>query len=201
MTLGILACTVLGFYNFSYFVRPDSFLLLNSVLAIVAAEFVTKRILVYLAIGLLAGLSFNCKINAPMYFLPIAAFYLEKEKGRWSTLAFLAALVAFGAGVVFPFLLPKVSASAFWEWINLPWVSSGLRYPMFEGIKDVTYGLAFLAVLWLVGVWPRYKWTFGVLAFVSIVAGFIPRLLEPGCTCTCRSCRFIFGSRRTATQI
>lgn len=168
-----LAVMMLGYYNFSYFIRPDSFLLFNMLLGLVVVEKVRSPILAYVLLGLLTALSFNCKINAPIYFIPVCVYYLESGKDRWSLRALAIGLAALAFGVLFPFLLPRISFNAFYDWIRLPWVGENQHWPWSDTGKGVTYGLALLFVLYSLGVYQKYRWTFISLTICSLIVGVL----------------------------
>jgi len=173
-TVGLLAITLCGFYNVSYFIRPDSALLLIMVLGLLLVELVPQRACVYLGLGILAALSFNSKVNAPLYIVPLAFLYLDGDrKHRWSLSWFFAATALSLLTAAAPFFLPGISAQAFHDWIMLPWVSQDQSWPLVRTLKGLTFGAPFLIVLAVLGahrVRPMGYWS---LAVISVITGLL----------------------------
>ncbi|WII71838.1 hypothetical protein QJS83_15345 [Bdellovibrio sp. 22V] len=164
--IGILAMPLLGYYNFSYWNRPDSFV---TAYAFLSFAFAVKshRIggaLSAVCIGLLAGLAVSCKLHSALYFLPTIAYLWETQKFQINFANISACLLAFLAGIVLPFMLRHVDAEAYLMWLKMA-ANHGLGWKDFA--RNLTFISSFLLFAYFIGVFRRSKFTFLALLLVS----------------------------------
>lgn len=179
IVLGVLCLSFLGFDNYSYVNRPDSFLIAYSLGALFLLEiFKTQRkFFFYLEVGVLCGLCAASKIHGLIYFVPVAAFCFEKRKEVWSWPLFALTLVV-GAIVSFlPFLLPGVSLENFIAWLRST-SGHGLTSSLF--FDNVSYSTPYLLGLYFCGVLKDSKKTFIVLLISIVIASIVGSLKGAG---------------------
>lgn len=170
--LGVLAITLLSFYNMAYWNRPDSFLIAYTFLAFwaVRADAGRGAWWTYLFIAFLTGLSVNCKVHGFLYFLPIVALFFESNFKSFSLPKVIVA-VAFSVFVaLLPFTFSGVSLPQYLEWLSMA-TKHGLLLKEF--VKNGTYIGSFLLLLWLLRFNRRLPWTFAVSMGVGVLISLI----------------------------
>jgi hypothetical protein len=110
----ICALIFASFDNVSYWNRPDPLLVLCVAAGLFAAHLRTRALSAIL-LGVTTGIAVNLKFTGPLYLLPVFAIALAEHGAR--TLA-TAALLAVPVAVA-PFLLPNVSLTHYWEYVQL----------------------------------------------------------------------------------
>jgi hypothetical protein len=111
---GILVTQLLLFYNYSYWNRPDPFLILCvsiGLLAVTRASTLAGG----LWLGLMAGVAINLKIHGILYMLPVVVLFLL-AKPNLHTLG--GSLIVWFVTVSIPFLLPQISISDYFKSLN-----------------------------------------------------------------------------------
>jgi len=96
---GFTALQFLAFANFSYWNRPDPFLILCSAIALLTLTRLPKKT-VPLILGTLIGSAFALKIHGPLYVAPIVTAYIARRP-RPLDLVLLAGAAAISAGLTF----------------------------------------------------------------------------------------------------
>ncbi len=177
--LGLLCLCWLGFDNFSFVIRPDSFVIAYVVFALFALEFFGQKrpLLFFFLAGMLTGLSEACKAHGFVYFIPIAVYSWESRKAIWSWPAFLLCIFSSIAFMAFPFLLPDVSISNYLMWLHI--VSKhGLSSALATG--NLTYFLTLMIMIFLLGFHKSRRFTFWSIIIAAIVAGSFGSLVGAG---------------------
>ncbi|WP_374079885.1 hypothetical protein [Bdellovibrio bacteriovorus] len=175
--LALVALVLLGFYNFSYWNRPDSYLMAYVFLALVL---VTKSSKVgpwgtYLGVALLAGLASNCKLHGVLYFAPIIVHFLEVQKNQRSVVKLSVAGALFLVGAILPFLFSHVGGEFYLSWLKM---ASKHGLVLKDFIKNVTFITSFTLLLILFGFPRKYKITF--IAFCVSVLLVAVAASKPG---------------------
>ncbi|QDK45328.1 hypothetical protein DOM22_09270 [Bdellovibrio sp. ZAP7] len=168
LALGTLSVVLLGYYNFSYWNRPDSYLTAYAFLALFVV-LMSDKLGVYATyglLGLLCGLSANCKLHGVLYFVPAVVFYLEMNRTKVKLLPLLCASVLAVFGLLMPFLLNNVGAENYFAWIEM---ASKHGLVMKDFVKNLTFIGSFLIFIYLLGFQRKYRWTFIALVIVSVV--------------------------------
>src|SRR5207245_535493 len=80
--LGLLALIFLGFDNFSYVNRPDSFLIFYPLVGLFLLERYGDKVWAWISVGILSGLATACKAHGFIYFLPLLIFGVEKRRAN-----------------------------------------------------------------------------------------------------------------------
>ncbi|MFM6928167.1 MAG: ArnT family glycosyltransferase [Bdellovibrio sp.] len=168
LSVGVLSSVLLGYYNFSYWNRPDSYLTTYVFLAFVLILNSEKfgQWFVYLGVGLLMGLAANCKVHGVLYFLPILIFFFESSQHRLSWIKLFAAGVVALVGLVGPFLFANVGAENYLSWLKM---ASKHGLVLLDFVKNLTFIGSFVLLLVMLGFQRRYRWTFGTLCFVAVI--------------------------------
>ena len=116
--LGCLSVFLIRFGYFSYWNRPEPFLILLTALGISALRLSRTRAAVVL--GLMAGIAFDLKPQAVLCLAPLVLAVMMREHQQAGALRTGAVAVACAAGVAAaPFLLPNVSLSAYVAYLKL----------------------------------------------------------------------------------
>jgi hypothetical protein len=179
IVLGVLCLSLLGFDNYSYVNRPDSFLIAYSLGALFFLQAFRnqRKFLFYIEVGILCGLCAASKIHGIIYFVPVAAFCFEKRKDFWSWPLFGLTLII-GAIVSFlPFLLPRVSLENFIAWLRST-SSHGFALNLF--FDNLSYSAPYLLGLYFCGVLKDSKKTFLVLLISIIITSLVGSLKGAG---------------------
>jgi hypothetical protein len=167
-----------GFYNYSYWIRPDSFLILCAVAALALIEAPLKsEWMKLLGLGALAGISMGFKFHGCLYIFPIVVYYLESIKrplaiGR----IFFVGIVALGF-LILPFLLPNVGFQNYFAWLKEA-SKHGLQASEF--VKNLTYFSSFFIFLWLLQFHKRFPWTLASLTFCGVLAAIVGSKIGAG---------------------
>lgn len=168
LSLGVLSSVLLGYYNFSYWNRPDSYLTTYVFLALVLVLNAEKLgdWFVYLGVGFLMGLAANCKVHGVLYFAPLLIFFFESKRRPvgWVKLA-VAAVVAL-VGLLTPFAMVNVGAENYLAWLKM---ASKHGLVLMDFVKNLTFIGCFILLLVMLGFPQKLRWTFGTLCFVSVV--------------------------------
>ena len=176
---GVLALAFLGFDNYAYILRPDSFLIAYSALAM--AAFVawgrSRPALFWSVAGVLGGLSVACKAHGFVYFIPLAARAWETEP-RTRSARGLGACAALGlAAALAPFWLPNVSLNQYRLLISA--ISKrGLGADLFFG--NATYAAPWFVALVALGVAKSRPISFAALFVATALAGTFGSLVGGG---------------------
>lgn len=170
IALGALVFACMSFEHFSYWSRPESFLLLAIVYVLMAFANLSRpaSALEWTAVGLLGGLSVNSKIHAGLYFAPILLFQLEHYGWKQSLSLRKCGGMLMGAavGLVGPFLLPGISFPLFWYWaLIVSKVPRSLNLLM----ECLTYAVPWLVLLERVGFYSRWPRTFICLVVCVVI--------------------------------
>ncbi|WP_413561320.1 hypothetical protein [Bdellovibrio sp. HCB209] len=168
--LGALSAVLLGYYNISYWNRPDSYLVTYTFLAL-ALVILNNRIgdlATYLGVGLLAGLAANCKLHGVLYFLPVVVYFLEDSKKKINWLYFISAAILSLLGLVLPFALNNVGGAHYLQWLQM---ASKHGVDMLAFVKNITFIGCFILLLAVLGFQRKYKWTFISLIGAGIIVG------------------------------
>ncbi|QDK45326.1 hypothetical protein DOM22_09260 [Bdellovibrio sp. ZAP7] len=172
LSMGVLSSVLLVFYHFSYWNRPDSFLMTYAFLALMLVVYNEKigDLATYLGVGLLCGLAANCKIHGVVYFIPPVVYYFEKSgrKINWSYLIF-GALLAF-AGLLLPFFLKNVGEENYLVWLKL---ASKHGLDALDFVKTTTFIFCFLLFLFLLKFHKRYRWTYLSLCITGFMVAIV----------------------------
>lgn len=168
----LFAASLVGMYQFGYWNRPDSYILLFVTLALwtVLRLSTVAPLAVYFVVALLMGLSLNAKIHSVIYFLPILFYFYEVKKMKWNWFGIAIGFVGFTAACIAPYLFFGVSFTNFLAWIRMP-LSQGL--PLASIVRNVTYLAAFLLLLWSLKVHKVAPRTFQALCFSSLVVAIV----------------------------
>lgn len=169
LIVGVTALALLGYYNYSYWNRPDSYLTVYVLWSVVAIEVLRKsssQLPVYAIIGILMGLAMNCKVHGIFYFLPIALYYLESAKLKLNVLGLMVAAVLCLLAALGPFGLHDVSLLSYAEWLRMA-AKHGLLFK--EIIRNISFILSFLVLLYALG-FTRNLWkTYIALCISSVI--------------------------------
>jgi len=161
MGLGLISLVFLGFNNFSYVNRADSFLIAYVLGAFCLLEIDSPSPLPLIFISALIGLSTATKIHGFVYFLPAVIFYFEKNQKNISSLSALGTVLGiFTLGAAFsllPFLLPSVSFENYFLWLRSA-SKHGLSFKLFA--YNLSYCIPYILALYFCGFTHRYKFTF-----------------------------------------
>jgi hypothetical protein len=155
---GLLCLAFLGFDNYSYVIRPDSFIIAYVFTAFFLFEILPDRwmALAYIVTGGLMGLSVACKIHGFIYFLPIFFHGFNRNKTS-KHIACSALTIGIGIGIsLAPFLLQGVSFKNYGFWLHST-SKHGLSLNLFTDC--LTYGIPMLISLYLCGVAKSEKMT------------------------------------------
>ncbi|WP_373999496.1 ArnT family glycosyltransferase [Bdellovibrio bacteriovorus] len=166
-SVSLISVVLLGFYNFSYWNRPDSFLMTYVFwsLLLVSKRSVAGTWKMYVGLGVLAGLSVNSKLHALLYFVPIVSLYCEKNRER-SLFKIATGIVVFVCVAVAPFFFPQVREDLYITWLKMA-SKHGLVYS--DTVKNVSFITSFLLLLVLIGFAKRCRITFFVFCGVSLL--------------------------------
>lgn len=173
LIMGAVALALMGFSSYGYWNRPDSYLTAYVFAGLLVVEIlgpISSAYLVYALIGTLVGLAINCKVHGVVYFLPVAIYYLETHRGKWSFPALLVAIICSAIAFAIPFCLPGVSLSAYLMWLQMA-AKHGLAVDSF--ILNLTFISGFLIFLYAVGFPRLYRRTTLALLFSSLVIAII----------------------------
>ena len=114
VALGYYAVLALFFKNFSFWSKPDPFMI-AAVAAGLAACVSGKRAGAWIVCGIALGLAVNAKITGAVYFLPLLAWFFQRD-------GFVAAFVTGGVALVLaalPFATPDtVSLANYIAWLQ-----------------------------------------------------------------------------------
>jgi hypothetical protein len=165
----LYATTCLMFQHVSFWIRPDSFQLLFSGLALYAAASAPQRIWSAVVVGVAAGALADLKLTAPLYALPAFAVLLAER--RWRAALAAAALAAIVAAVPFV-MFANVSFSNFLLWVRTS-AGTGLQPALMAG--NIEWGAFLLLPLALLprAAWagPTDRWLLGcTIAAVAAIA-------------------------------
>ncbi len=112
---GLFAVLCLIFRNYSFWIRPDSFLLAAAAVALLAAA-TARTAVAAITLGIATGVLFNLKLTGPLYALPAFAVLMTR-------LGIPAAVAAAGTSVLIaaaPFLLfSNVSLANYLMWVRV----------------------------------------------------------------------------------
>lgn len=111
--LGYVSLLALFFRNFSFWSKPDSFLLAAAALGVLACTWRSGRGAAT-GVGLALGLAVNAKITGGLYFLPLLAWLWERHGLRPA----LAAGVTGAVLAVLPFFTEQISVVHYIEWLR-----------------------------------------------------------------------------------
>ena len=177
--LGIVSLGWLGFENFSFVMRPDSFIFAYVVSAILALAYWGKSrpLTFFFVSGLLMGLTEGCKAHGFVYFIPLAVYSWESKQATWSWLGLLICAITSLAVTAFPFLLPNVSVSNYLLWLHV-YSKHGMSWDLAS--SNATYFACFVALLVLMKYHQKQKWTFGVIVISAVIAGAFGSLVGAG---------------------
>ncbi|QLY27027.1 glycosyltransferase family 39 protein [Bdellovibrio sp. KM01] len=172
LSMGMLSSVLLVFYHFSYWNRPDSFLMTYAFLALMLVVYSEKvgDLATYLGVGLLCGLAANCKIHGVVYFIPPVVYYFEKSgrKINWSYLFFGALLAV--AGLLLPFFLKNVGEENYLVWLKL---ASKHGLDALDFVKTTTFIFCFLLFLFLLKFHKQYRWTYLSLCITGFLVAIV----------------------------
>ena len=179
MALGLVSLCWLGFDNFAFVNRPDSFVIAYVIFAILVLELwgKTRPLLFFTLLGLLAGLGEGCKIHAFIYFVPLATYSWESKRALWSWSGLFLGLFTAAAATVFPFLLPHISIENYFLWLS---VVSKRGLSLMLATDNLTYFISFLVLILLLKLQRTIKWSFWSLIFSVFVAGLFGSLVGAG---------------------
>lgn len=171
VVVGAVALALLDFYNYSYRGRPDSYLVFYVALSILVAEFFKKSpLVVYAVMGILVGLSINCKVHGAFYFFPIAIYYLESSKSKINPVGLLVAAIL-GLGVALaPFGLANVDLSLYVQWLKMA-AKHGILPK--EIIRNISFVAGYLVFLYALGFPRNYLKTYIGLLVSGVVVAII----------------------------
>lgn len=130
--VGLFVLLLLMFENYSYWNRPDSFLVLCVVIGLSAVS-TTSLKTAAISVGVVTGVAMNLKIHSAIYMLPVIALLLIRRPRRPDLLfAISCCAIVFAA----PFFLAQIS---FADYLQSLTVASrhGLSFSML--MKSVTY--------------------------------------------------------------
>jgi hypothetical protein len=108
IALGYMALLALFFKNHSFWSKPDPFMMAATAFGLFACVLNNRRA-AWLLCGLCLGLAVNAKITGGIYFLPLLAWFFERDGFR--------AVIATGLVALTVMVLPFI-ASANISWIN-----------------------------------------------------------------------------------
>lgn len=112
--LGYFSLLALFFKNFSFWSKPDSFMIAASALGLFACS-VGRLRLAWVVCGIAIGLAANAKITGVIYFLPYVAWMYERDGIRAPFAAGMAALLV----MILPYLAEdSVSLSNYIAWLQ-----------------------------------------------------------------------------------
>lgn len=171
-TLGVLSLALLGYYQFSYWNRPDSFMMLYVFLGLIL---VIKASVVgpgpaFILMGLLAGLASACKFHGFLYFIPIVAYFLETQRVEKIWAKMVGGAVFFFVGLSTPFLLPNIGWIHYFEWLQM---ASKHGLDLKEILRNLSFISFFLIFFFLLGFHRQHRNTFLVFCCTSIIVAII----------------------------
>ncbi|HEX7674817.1 MAG TPA: hypothetical protein VF412_11635 [Bdellovibrio sp.] len=170
LIVGVTALALLGFYNYSYWNRPDSYLTVYVLWSVVVIEIFKKssssQLIVYGIIGVLMGLAMNCKVHGVFYFLPIAFYYLESSKSKLNILGLIIAAGLCLVAALGPFGLHNVSLLSYAEWLRMA-AKHGLLLK--EIVRNISFILSFLVLLYALGFTRNYWKTYIALCVSGLI--------------------------------
>lgn len=167
---GVLSLILLGFYNISYWGRPDSYLMMSLFLSFYIVEVfgTTRRPIVYLSLPLLAGFAVGCKLHGVIYFLPVYIYFLEFKARKLEITSVLFMSLLFGVTVLVPFFIRGVDGRIFLDWMA---AASKHGLLMRELVNNLTFIASFWLVLGILEFHKKHKWTsISILFSTAIVA-------------------------------
>ncbi|WP_413570352.1 glycosyltransferase family 39 protein [Bdellovibrio sp. HCB117] len=167
-SVAMISVVLLGFYNFSYWNRPDSFLMTYVFwsLLLVTNRNVAGTWVMYLGLGILGGIAVNSKLHSLLYFAPIVALYCDEKRHQISARKIVVGVLVFLLVAMAPFLLPEVSKDSYLVWLKM---ASRHGLVLMDSIKNATFIACFLLLLVLIKFSQRYKITFIVLCLSSLL--------------------------------
>ncbi len=177
--IGFVCLCWLGFDNYSFVMRPDSFIIAYVICAILSLELWgnSRPRLFFFTAGLLMGLSEGCKAHGFVYFIPLAVFSWESRRATWSWQGLSLSAITAAVVTVLPFLLPNVSVSNYILWLQ---VSSKHGLSIELATSNTTYFSAFLIFVVLMNFHQKQKWTFWAVIVSSFIAGAFGSLVGAG---------------------
>lgn len=172
LVICVVPLALLGYYNFSYWNRPDSYIMTYVFCALTAVLFAPRWSFLGSAavLGLLAGLAANSKLHAFLYFVPIAVYFYESYRFPQLPLKIFVAALMFVFGLVAPFLFPNVGAENYILWLQMA-SKHGLELGIF--LKNITFIASFLLLLFFSRFGEKYKFSFAALCIVSFFIAVI----------------------------
>lgn len=167
LSVALISTILLGFYQFSYWNRPDSYLMayVSLGLLVITVDSVSPWF-AYLGIGVLAGLASNSKLHGVLYFTPLVIHFLEAKKNQWSFVKLFSAAFVFILALISPFLLANVGAENYMSWLKM---ASKHGIVIKDLIKNITFISCFILPLVFFGFHRKYKFTFGALIFAGLL--------------------------------
>ncbi|WP_155722571.1 hypothetical protein [Bdellovibrio bacteriovorus] len=172
LSICVIPLALLGYYNFSYWNRPDSYIMANLFCAFTVVSF-APRISFWgtsLLVGLLAGLAANSKLHACLYFVPVAVYFFETYRFRRYWTKILLAAIAFLCALVMPFLLPNIGAENYLLWLQMA-SKHGLVLEIF--LKNISFVASFLLFLYFSRFNEKFKLSFIALCVVSFLVAVV----------------------------
>lgn len=172
LSVCVIPLALLGYYNFSYWNRPDSYIMAYLFCAFTVVNF-APRVGFWgasLALGLLAGLAANSKFHAFLYFVPVAVYFFEMYRFPQYWLKIAVAGWGFLGALTVPFLLPNVGAKNYLLWLQMA-SKHGLVLEIF--LKNISFIASFLLLLYVSHFTKKFKFTYVALCVVSLLIAVI----------------------------
>ena len=130
VAVGCTVLVLLKFGHFSFWNRPEPFLILLSALTVPALRL--RRYQAAVVIGLITGLAIGLKAHAALFYAPaILALMIREQTFAAAFRVGAVAGVSAAAVALAPFIYPNVSLSGYFEYLHLS-VGHGISFKMFR---------------------------------------------------------------------
>jgi hypothetical protein len=166
---GLFSLVLLVFGPFSFLSRGDPLLLFCVACSILALEYAGSRAVAIVFAACLA-MSFNIKIHAISYFLPVFVLLIV----RFGLLQGITALFLFIPIAAAPFLLPNVSFANYMLWLRK--IAFGTNFGVLRVSSDYGFWLI-LPLLWLFLFNRKITGLKEKVIFISLLVAMVPNAL------------------------